>query len=76
MLRLLSPHLTGGVPCGGRGRTFESCRAPTLGNAADTLVVALDDACWINRASVCGFVHVGSQTNDVEELLFELRDGL
>jgi hypothetical protein len=22
----------------------------------------------------CGFVHVGSQKNDVEELLFELRD--
>jgi hypothetical protein len=24
----------------------------------------------------CGFVRVGSQKNDVEELLFELRDGL
>ncbi len=38
--------------------------------------VATSNVASIRVLEKCGFVRVGSQTNDVEELLFELRDGL
>ena len=38
--------------------------------------VATSNVASIRVLEKCGFVRVGSQKNDVEELLFELRDGL
>ena len=38
--------------------------------------VATSNVASIRVLEKCGFVRVGSQENDVEELLFELRDGL
>ena len=38
--------------------------------------VATSNVASIRVLEKCGFVRVGSQTNDIEELLFELRDGL
>jgi RimJ/RimL family protein N-acetyltransferase len=38
--------------------------------------VATSNVGSIRVLEKCGFVRVGSQRNDVEELLFELRDGL
>lgn len=36
--------------------------------------VATRNVASIRVLEKCGFVRVGSQTNDIEELLFELRD--
>ena len=38
--------------------------------------VATSNVTSIRVLEKCGFVRVGSHKNDVEELLFELRDGL
>ena len=38
--------------------------------------VATSNVASIRALEKCGFVRVGSQKNDVEELLVELRDGL